>query len=61
MKTKLKNIKIEFSLNLNEKSDLRLELSENAHKTVNSFVIQVKGILMDGYNKNLRTQIIIIN
>ena len=53
MKTKIKNIKIEFNLDLNEKSDLRLELSENAHKTVNSFVIQVKGILLDGYYNNL--------
>lgn len=61
MKTKVKNIKIEFNLDLNEQSDLRLELSENAHKTVNSFVIQVKGILLDGYYKNLKTQIIFIN
>jgi len=61
MKTEVKNIIIEFSLNICDSERLKLELSENAAKNLNSFIIIAKGILLDSYYKNLKTQIIFIN
>ena len=61
MKTLIKNIEIEFSLNIDDLDELKLELSERNSRSINSFNIVANGILVGIYNKILKTHIIIIN
>ena len=61
MKPLIKNIEIEFSLQIDDLEDLKLELSEKASRTINSFNILANGILVGIYDKILTTHIIIIN
>ena len=61
MKTIIKNIEIEFSLEMEDDLDYRLELSENSSKTFDAVKIIANGLLIGRYDKILKTHIIITN